>query len=253
MVKMNDFVKEIAVVTGASSGLGRAIAIRLAADGYHVLVHYNNNKAGAEQTLNIIEKNNGTADVINFDIKSSEQGEGALEKYFTETNPNCKLAVLVNNAGIAKDDLTGFMSNENFEQVIQTNLVGTFYLLRWAIKKMIRFRSGSIVNIASLSGQIGNIGQINYAASKAGIIAMTKTLAMEVGSRNIRVNSVSPGIIETEMINQIPKIEELKKNIPLQRFGKPEEVCGAVSFLCSKDASYITGQTISVNGGIYTG
>jgi 3-oxoacyl-[acyl-carrier protein] reductase len=118
---------------------------------------------------------------------------------------------------------------------------------------MLRSRSGSIVNITSLSGQTGNVGQINYAASKAGIIAMTKTLAMEVGSRNIRVNSVSPGIIETEMTDQIPKIEELKKNIPLRRFGKPEEVCGVVSFLCSKDASYITGQTINVNGGIYTG
>jgi 3-oxoacyl-[acyl-carrier protein] reductase len=250
---MSDFVKEIAVVTGASSGLGRSIALRLATDGYHVLVHYNHNKAGAEQTLSMIKEGRGTADIINFDIKSSKEGEVALEKYFTEINPDCKLAVLVNNAGIAKDDLTGFMSDENFEQVIQTNLTGTFYLLRWAIKKMLRSRSGSIVNITSLSGQTGNVGQINYAASKAGIIAMTKTLAMEVGSRNIRVNSVSPGIIETEMTDQIPKIEELKKNIPLRRFGKPEEVCGVVSFLCSKDASYITGQTINVNGGIYTG
>jgi len=250
---MVEFAKEIAVVTGASSGLGRAIALRLATDGYHILVHYNNNKSGAEQTLDLIKKSNGTADIIKFDIKSREESEAALEKYFTELNPNCKLAVFVNNAGIFKDDLTGFMSDENFEQVIQTNLVGTFYLLRWAMKKMIRYRKGSIVNITSLSGQTGNIGQINYSASKAGIIAMTKTLAMEVGSRNIRVNSVSPGIIETDMISNIPNMEALKKNIPLQRFGKPEEVCGAVSFLCSQDASYITGQTINVNGGIYTG
>lgn len=250
---MGEFVKEIAVVTGASSGLGRSIALRLATDGYHVLVHYNNNKDGAEQTVDLIKKSNGTADIVQFDIKSSKEGEATLEKYFTELNPNYKLSVFVNNAGIAKDDLTGFMSDENFEQVIQTNLVGTFYLLRWAVKKMIRYRSGSIVNITSLSGQTGNIGQINYSASKAGITAMTKTLAMEVGSRNIRVNSVSPGIIETDMIEKIPNMEALKKNIPMQRFGRPEEVCGVVSFLCSKDASYITGQTINVNGGIYTG
>ena len=250
---MVEFVQRIALVTGASSGLGKAIALRLASDGYHVLVHYNKNKDGAEDTLSLIKKNNGTAEIIKFDIKSREDGEAVLERYFTEINPDSNLSVLVNNAGITKDDLTGFMSDENFEEVIQTNLVGTFYLLRWAIKKMIRYRSGSIVNITSLSGQTGNVGQINYAASKAGITAMTKTLAMEVGSRNIRVNSVAPGIIETDMINQIPRIEELKKSIPMQRFGRPEEVCGVVSFLCSKDASYITGQTINVNGGIYTG
>jgi 3-oxoacyl-[acyl-carrier protein] reductase len=250
---MDKKVKDIAIITGASSGLGRQIAIRLASDGYQTLIHYNTNETGALLTQKLIREKNGFADIIRFDIKSRLEAETALDNYFSSPGPDRVLAVLVNNAGIAKDDLTGFMSDENFEEVINTNLTGTFYLLRWGIKKMLRNKRGSIVNISSLSAQTGNMGQVNYAASKAGIIAMTKTLAMEVGSRNIRVNAVAPGIIETEMIKQIPRMEELKNSIPLRRFGRAEEISGVVSFLCSDDASYITGQTISVNGGIYCG
>jgi 3-oxoacyl-[acyl-carrier protein] reductase len=135
--------------------------------------------------------------------------------------------------------------------VMKTNVYGAFYLTRWAVKKMMRQRSGTIVNISSLSGQMGNAGQINYAASKAALIAMTKSLAMELGSRGIRVNAVAPGLIETEMLEALPQLEELKKRIPLGRLGRSDEVAGAVSFLCSADATYITGTTLSVNGGLY--
>jgi 3-oxoacyl-[acyl-carrier protein] reductase len=232
-----------ALVTGASSGIGKATAIRLAKDGYHVLVHFNQNASGAEATFSEIHKNGGTAEVLQFDVKNSAQMEKALEG----KNPY----ILINNAGLHKDNLTGLMSNQEFEEVLATNLTGAFYLLRYTVKKMIRERAGVIVNVSSLSGQTGNAGQINYAASKAGLIAMTKSLAMEVGSRGIRVNAVAPGLIETEMIEKIPGLEAYKERIPLKRFGKAEEVAGAISFLCSEDASYITGHTLSINGGLF--
>jgi 3-oxoacyl-[acyl-carrier protein] reductase len=236
--------KPIALVTGSSSGIGKAIAIRLAKDGFHVIVHFNSNEIGAASTRAKIESGNGSCELLRFDVKDAAAIEAALKPY-------SQIDVLVNNAGISKDGLAGLMSDEQFEEVISTNVYGPFYLMRWAVRKMMRVRKGSIINIVSLSGQTGNAGQINYAASKAAVIAMTKSLAMEVGSRGIRVNAVSPGLIETEMTENIPFLEDLKKRIPLGRIGTPEEVAGPVSFLCSKDATYITGQTISVNGGIF--
>jgi 3-oxoacyl-[acyl-carrier protein] reductase len=222
----------------------------LARDGYRVLVHYNNNEAGAARTLDEILKAGGRGDLIRFDTQDKEAIETAMDS-FMAANPGQRIDVLVNNAGIKKDMLLGMMSDEAFDSVIQTNVYGPFYLMRWCARKMLRQRGGSIVNMASLAGQTGNAGQFSYAASKAALIAMTKSLAMEIGSRGVRINAVAPGLIETEMIQDIPMLEEMKKRIPLGRFGKPEEVAGVVSFLCSADAGYITGATISVNGGIF--
>lgn len=244
-------LKTTALVTGASSGIGRAIAIRLAKDGFHILIHYNRGLEGAEKTLQAIQSAGGTGELISFDVQDLTSIEQSLDQYIG-LNQEAKLGVLVNNAGIHIDAMAGMLSNEAFDQVMKTNVYGPFVLMRWFSRKMLRARSGIIVNISSLAGQTGNPGQINYSASKAALIAMTKTLAMELGSRNIRVNAVAPGLIETEMLSSIPStvIDDFKKRIPLRRLGTAEEVAGAVSFLCSPDASYITGHTISVNGGL---
>lgn len=237
----------IALVTGASSGIGRAIALRLAQDGFHILIHYNKNKEGAEKTFSLLPQ--GQASLIQFDMRDSSRMKDKLDNYFADSPQ--PLEVLVNNAGMHDDTLTGLMSDTQFEEVVRTNLFGPFYLMRWGLKKMLKNRRGSIVNISSLSGQVGNAGQINYAASKGGLIAMTKTLAKELGPRGIRVNAVAPGLIETEMLGEIPHLEEIKKQIPLKRLGTPEEVAHVVSFLASSQSAYITGQTISVNGGLF--
>ncbi len=240
-----------ALVTGGSGGIGRAIALRLARDGFHVLIHYNCNGDGAEETRAAIALEGGRADAIQFDLRDSKAADEALGAYYKERE-SLGLGVLVNNAGIHIDSLAGMMSDAAFDDVMKTNAYGAFYLMRWAVKKMIRRREGSIVNIASLAGQLGNAGQINYAASKAAVIAMTKTLAAEVGPRGIRVNAVAPGLIETPMLDGVPGIEAMRERIPLKRFGLPEEVAGVVSFLCSKDAAYVTGHTLSVNGGLFS-
>ncbi len=244
------FAKSIALITGSSSGIGRAIALRLAADGFKVLVHYSKNEEGALETHRQILAAGGLAEIMQFDVCDRALIETALEKYLKEHTDE-SFQVLVNNAGIHSDTMLGLMSDEGFDKVLQTNVYGPFYLMRWSTRKMLRQRSGCIVNISSLAGQTGNAGQFNYAASKAALISMTKTLAMEVGARGIRVNAVAPGLIETEMLQGLPGIEEIKKRIPLGRLGSAKEVAGAVSFLCSEDASYITGATISVNGGLF--
>ena len=242
--------REVALVTGASSGIGRAIATRLAHDGFHVLIHYNQNKEGAEVTLSKILKAGKSGEIVHFDVKDSSSIENFFDEYL-KTGEDKFISALVNNAGIHEDGLAGLLSNEAFDSVLKTNVYGPFYLMRWCVRKMLRKRRGSIVNIASLAGQMGNAGQINYSASKAALIAMTKSLSQEVGSRGIRVNAVAPGFIQTDMISGIPHLEDIKKRIPLGRFGTPEEVASAVSFLCSQDSSYITGHTISVNGGLF--
>lgn len=245
-----NLAKHLSLVTGSSSGIGREVAIRLAADGYRVIVHYNRNEAGAVETLKTIEENGGQGLLMRFDTQNKEEIEKALGDYF-QKNPDLRLDVLVNNAGIHNDTLLGLMSDDAFDSVMKTNVYGPFFLMRLCVRKMMRQRSGSIVNMASLAGQTGNAGQVNYAASKGALIAMTKSLAMEVGARGVRVNAVAPGLIETEMIETIPFLEEIKKRIPLGRLGKAREVAGVVSFLCSPDSAYITGTTISVNGGLF--
>jgi 3-oxoacyl-[acyl-carrier protein] reductase len=243
-------VKRAAIVTGSSSGIGRAIALRLAKDGFYVIAHYGKNQAGAEETLKQIQDAGGQGQLAQFDVADNENFERQFDEIF-KPGHDIVLEVLVNNAGIHHDTMAALMSNELFDSVIRTNLNGPFYLMRYALRKMLKQRNGSIVNIASLAGQTGNAGQVNYAASKAALIAMTKSLAMEVGARNIRVNAVAPGLIETEMIQTIPQLDEMVKKIPLGRVGQPDEVAGCVSFLCSKDATYISGHTLSVNGGLF--
>lgn len=245
-------MRPIALVTGSSSGIGRAIAIRLARDGFHVLVHYHRNVEGAEETLAKVRESDGSAEILQFDTCAPEEIQNALQNYF-KSGDGRPIAALVNNAGIHRDGLAGMMSDEDFDSVVRTNLHGPFYLMRWCVRLMIRQRSGCIVNVSSLAGQVGNPGQINYAASKAGLIAMTKTLSAEVGSRGIRVNAVAPGLIETEMLEGLrpEMMEQMKTRIPLGRLGTAIEVAGAVSFLCSPDATYITGHTLSVNGGLF--
>ncbi len=235
--------KPTALVTGSSGGIGRAISLRLAKDGYHVLLHFNKNQSSAEKTREQIIERGGSADIVGFNVKDSKDIEAQLK--------DRDIDLLVNNAGLHIDTLTGLMSDESFDEVMKTNVYGPFYLMRFCVRKMLRRRVGNVINISSLAGQTGNPGQINYAASKAALIAMTKTLAMEVGSRGIRVNAVAPGLIETEMISQVPQLEQMKQRIPLGRFGSADEVAGTVSFLASKDAGYITGHTISVNGGLF--
>ncbi len=239
----------IALVTGASSGIGRAIALRLARDGYHVLAHYHRNEAGAQATLAEL---GDRGELIRFDVKDGASAEAALEAWTTARGDERFIEVLINNAGLHRDGLLAMMSDEMFEDVLRANAFGPFYLMRWCTRKMIRKRKGCVVNIASLAGQTGNAGQVNYAASKAALIAMTKSLASEVGSRGIRVNAVAPGFIETDMIANLPiPREAIVERIPLRRVGKPEEIAGAVAFLCSADAAYVTGHTLSVNGGLF--
>jgi 3-oxoacyl-[acyl-carrier protein] reductase len=246
----NQNVKGTALVTGASSGIGRAIATRLGRDGFHVLVHYNSNEVAAKATFDEIVEKGGRAEILKFDVKDGAETEATLDSW-AKANPALSWDVLVNNAGIHNDTMLGLMSDDAFDSVMRTNAYGPFFLMRYFVKKMMRQRRGSIVNISSFAGQTGNPGQVNYSASKAALIAMTKSLAMEIGSRNIRVNAVSPGLIETEMISSIPNLEEFKKRIPLGRLGRVEEVANAVSFLCSDESSYITGCTLSVNGGLF--
>ncbi|MBC7741429.1 MAG: SDR family oxidoreductase [Bdellovibrionaceae bacterium] len=237
-------MSKTALVTGASSGIGRAIAIRLAREDYKIIVHYNSNLKGAEKTLSEVSKISKHAHhLLQFDSSNYEQVETALK--------DIEVDVLINNAGFHKDAPALLMDNASFQKVIETNLYGAFYLSKLCGKKMLLKRAGSIVNIASLAGQTGNPGQANYAASKAGLIALTKTMAMELGSRGIRVNAVAPGFIETEMITEVPGLEAMKKRIPLGRFGTANEVAGTVAFLVSEDAGYITGHTVSVNGGLF--
>jgi len=243
-------VKRAAIVTGTSSGIGRAIAVRLAKDGFHLIAHYGKNQAGAEETLKQIQAVGGQGELVQFDVVDSAAGEKNFDELLHPSR-GLELEVLVNNAGITADMVAALMSNESFEKVIATNVNGPFYLMRYAVRKMLKQRRGSIVNITSLAGQTGNAGQMNYAASKAALIAMTKSLCLEVGARGIRVNAVAPGLIDTDMIKTVPILDDLIKRIPLGRVGTPDEVAGAVSFLCSPDATYISGHTLSVNGGLF--
>lgn len=240
----------VVIVTGGASGIGRAISLRMAKDGYFVLINYNSSETAAKQLQNEIVAAGGAADIVGFDVKDRAQGEEKLQSFF-DKNPNLSLHGLVNNAGITRDTVMGLMSDEDFQSVIETNVYGSFYLTRWAVKKMLIKKSGVIVNMSSLAGQTGNAGQFNYSASKAALIAMTKSLAQEVGRKNIRVNAVAPGIIESKMTEDVAFLQQMKNNIPMKRFGQATEVANAVSFLISNESSYITGQTLSVNGGLF--
>ena len=235
-----------ALVTGASRGLGRAIARRLAADGYETWINYLSSEGDARELLDEIEAAGGSVRLVRFDVADEQQVESELVPLLADHGP---LDVLVNNAGIAADGYLMMLPADDWERVLSTNLGGFFLTTRACLKGMVRARSGRVINIGSLAGERGNIGQVAYAASKAGLAGATRALALEMARWNILVNAVSPGPLDTGMAADIDS-DELVKQIPLGRLGRAEEVAGVVSFLCSTDASYITGQTISVNGGM---
>jgi len=239
-----------ALVTGGSRGIGRAICRQLAADGFHVLINYRSNHAEAGSILQEIKQEGGSAELMPFDVADIQAVRAAIAKW-KEQNPDNYIAVLVNNAGISRDNLMVFMKDEEWEQVLTTNLDSFFYVTKELLQDMIVKKHGRIINVVSLSGMKGQPGQVNYSAAKAGVVGATKALAQEIGKKKVTVNAVAPGFISTDMTRELPE-KELKKMIPLNRFGKPEEVAHLVSFLASDKAAYITGETIQINGGLYT-
>lgn len=239
-----------ALVTGGSRGLGRAISIRLAAQGYPVIINFKSNADAAAETQRLISEAGGQAELLPFDVSDRQQVEEALDGWMQQ-HPDDYIAVLVNNAGIRRDNLMVFMPDDDWNGVIDTNLNSFFYVTRRLLKGMMTKRWGRIINVASLSGLKGLAGQTNYSAAKAALIGATKALAQEVAPRRITVNAVAPGFIATDMTSELNE-DELKKMIPVGRFGRPEEVAAAVAFLAQEDASYITGNVISINGGLYT-
>jgi 3-oxoacyl-[acyl-carrier protein] reductase len=239
-----------ALITGASRGIGAEIAKVLAQYGIKVWINYKSNAELADKLKEEIEQNDGVAAVIGFDVSDESAFIDAIK---TIVESDGELSYLVNNAGITNDKLAMRMSLEDFKKVINANLTSTFIGCREALKVMSKKRFGSVVNIASVVAEAGNIGQANYVASKGGIIAMTKTFALEGAARNIRFNSVTPGFIDTDMTKDLPEKakQDLLNKIPLKRFANPKEVANAVAFLLSDEASYITGESLKVNGGMY--
>ena len=240
---------KIALVTGAGRGIGRAIAIAFAEEGAEVIINYNGSEERAKEVKQTIEENSGKASIYKCNVSDFEACETMIREIVKEHG---HLDILVNNAGITKDGLIMKMKEEDFDRVLNVNLKGTFNTIRHSARQMLKQRSGKIINISSVSGILGNVGQANYAASKAGVIGLTKTMARELGSRGITVNAIAPGFVDTEMTEVLS--EEIRENackqIILGRFGKPEDIANAAVFLASDKADYITGQVISVDGGM---
>jgi 3-oxoacyl-[acyl-carrier protein] reductase len=239
-----------ALVTGGSRGIGRAVSLKLAKDGFFVLINYLSNETQAQKTLDMIKEQGGQGELLKFNVADRTEVRKVIESW-KNANPGRFIEVLVNNAGIRKDNLLMSMDDSEWDCVIDTNLNSLYSVTSAVIRDMMYNKSGRIVNITSLSGISGLPGQMNYSAAKAGMIGATKSLAQEVGRRNITVNAVAPGFIHTEMIEGIDE-KEFRRLIPLGRFGNADEVAGVVSFLVSDAASYITGEVISVNGGLHT-
>ena len=240
---------KIALITGAGRGIGRAIAIALAKEGAEVVINYNGSEERAKEVKQTIEENGGKASIYKCNVSDFTACEAMIKDIVKEYG---HLDILVNNAGITKDGLIMKMKEEDFDSVLNVNLKGTFNTIRHSARQMLKQRSGKIINISSVSGILGNVGQANYAASKAGVIGLTKTMARELGSRGITVNAIAPGFVDTEMTEVLS--EEIRENackqIILGRFGKPEDIANAAVFLASDKADYITGQVISVDGGM---
>ena len=240
---------KVAMITGATRGIGKQIALTLANEGYNIVLNYRTENDELFQAKNEIESKNVNCLTVQGDVTNFEDCKQMIERAINEFG---KIDVLINNAGITKDMLLARMKEEDFKQVIDVNLVGTFNMTKNVISYMMKARNGKIINISSVVGIAGNAGQTNYSASKAGIIGFTKSLAKEVASRNILVNAVAPGFIETNMTDVLKQEvkDEIAKNIPLKRMGTPQDVANVVKFLASEDSSYITGQVISVDGGM---
>ena len=240
---------KIALITGAGRGIGRAIAIALAKEGAEVVINYNGSEERAKEVKQTIEENGGKASIYKCNVSDFVACEAMIQDIVKEYG---HLDILVNNAGITKDGLIMKMKEEDFDSVLNVNLKGTFNTIRHSARQMLKQRCGKIINISSVSGILGNVGQANYAASKAGVIGLTKTMARELGSRGITVNAIAPGFVETEMTGVLS--EEIRENackqIILGRFGKPEDIANTAVFLASDKADYITGQVISVDGGM---
>lgn len=240
-----------ALVTGGSRGIGSAICEKLAQDSdYHILINYHSNKKAAEETLEAVVAKGATGEILQFDVANFTEVQSVLTQW-QEANPKAVVEVIVNNAGITKDGLFMWMSQEDWSSVINTSLNGFFNVTNFFMQKMLRNKYGRIVNMVSLSGVKGTAGQTNYSAAKGAIIGATKALAQEIAKRNITVNAVAPGFIKTDMTSELDE-SELIKMVPLNRFGEADEVADLVSFLVSKKASYITGEVININGGIYS-
>jgi 3-oxoacyl-[acyl-carrier protein] reductase len=239
--------EKVAIVTGASKGIGRAISLELAKNGYHIVVNYRSDERGAMETQAMIRQDGGDGDIMLFDVSNHNETQNAmndiLKRYKT-------IDVLVNNAGITADGLFIMMPRKDWRSVIDVCLSGFYNMTKPVLEKMVVQKRGAVVSIASIAGLMGNRGQANYSAAKAGLIGASRAVASEVARLGIRVNVVAPGLIETEMIKNAP-IANIKSLIPMARIGKPDEVAKVVRFLCSDDASYITGQVISVNGGMF--
>ena len=242
---------KIALVTGGSRGIGSSICLELAKAGATVIINYSNSKDSASKVLEEIKNNNGSGEIIGFDVSDSslvdQSIKGLIEKYD-------KIDILVNNAGITRDSLFMRMKEDQWDEVFEINIKGVFNCTKNVVRTMVKNKSGKIINITSVVGEMGNPGQVNYSSTKSGLIGFTKSLAKELGGKNINVNAVSPGFIETEITDVLSDTikNKYKEIIPLSRFGKAEDVAKAVLFLASDDSSYITGEVLKINGGLYT-
>jgi len=239
--------KKVALVTGASKGIGQAICVELAKDGYRIVVNYKSDEMGAVNTLKMIREAGSDGNIIKFDVSNFDETQAAVDDILKQ---NGSIDALVNNAGITADGLFIMMPRKDWDAVIDISLSGFYNVTKPVLEKMIRLKRGAVVSIASVAGLIGNRGQANYSAAKAGLIGASRSVASEVARLGIRVNVVAPGLIETDMMKGAP-VENIKAIIPMARIGKPQEVARVVRFLCSEDASYVTGQVISVNGGMF--
>ena len=241
---------KFALVTGGSRGIGKSICLKIAELGYHVLVNYRSNDQEAEDTLNRIKTAGGSGELMKFDVSNPDEIRASIDKW-KEKNPDSVIEVLINNAGIRKDALIMWMKDEDWKDVLNTNLDSFYYITKHLVQDMIVNRYGRIVNVVSLSGIKGLPGQTNYSAAKGGVIAASKALAQEIAKKNVTVNCVAPGFIKTDMTKELEE-KDLKRLIPMNRFGNAEEVADVVAFLASPKASYVTGEVVSINGGLYT-
>lgn len=241
--------RKIAIITGASRGIGRATAVELARTGYYVVINYNSNEAAARETLAQVQAAGSDGEIQKFDVANAEEVKEAVAKIAAAHK---RIDALVNNAGVTADGLFMMMGDEEWLKVINTTLNGFFNVTKPVLREMVRKKRGSIVTVSSVSAEMPNRGQANYAAAKAGVTAATRSLSKEVARFGIRVNVVAPGPVETDMLKSMPMDESMiKAAIPMARVGKPEEIARVIRFLCSEDASYITGQVITVNGGMF--